>query len=73
MDELSNVDIMIVTRDQAGIRHVYEVTWDTVLYSEPFGNDFEEILLIVADIGSILYSRLSSGPITWEDVKNFFS
>ena len=73
MDELSNVDILIVTRDQSGVRHTYETMWDAVCFTEVATNASEEILLIAADGGTILYSRLASDPITWNDVKRFFA
>lgn len=73
MDDLSNVDMMIVTRDESGVRHTYETTWDALCFTEVANSASEDILLIVADCGSILYSRLTSGPITWDDVKKFFA
>ena len=73
MDELSNVNITIVTRDEYGLRCIYERRWDDICFMEPLDDNFEEIILILADGDAILYSRLSSGPITWNDVVRFFA
>ena len=66
--------VEIYVRDINGKRDFYRLDWQ---YSSDFidlskTSEDEEILLILFN-GTCIYSQLTSGPITWEDVVGFFA